>query len=197
MSPPGGLYMSFILRPGHVDRPELASLIAALAVVQGVKDSTGISTQIRWPNDVMIKGKKLAGVISEAQYFKQEITQILVGIGLNCNARIGNSGDNTLSATSLADESGSQVELLELRHSILESFSSLYENWKAGEDMLPLWQANLGTLGKAVTVKLKTEETPFSSFAKGIDSSGGLVMAEGKDERILRPEDVEWLREKS
>src|SRR5712692_6055625 len=90
-SPAGGLYMSFILRPGNLQHPELVSLFTSVAVVQGVKHATGLSTKIRWPNDVMVGPKKLGGVIAEAQSYKQEITQVVVGVGVNCNAPLTSS----------------------------------------------------------------------------------------------------------
>ena len=195
VSPAGGLYMSFILRPQHLTRPELVSLVTALAVVQGVRQATGLSTKIRWPNDVMASRKKLAGVIAEAQTSKQEVTQFLVGVGLNCNAPLGNINAGGQKATSLIEELGRPSEISEVKHSILDSFSALYFRWKAGEDMVPLWVGSVGTIGKSVTVKLKTEGPAFSSKASGVDTEGRLLLEKDGTDVALRPEEMEWLRE--
>lgn len=194
-SPLGGLYMSFVLRPDNLANPQLVSLVSALAVVHGVKRSTGLATKIRWPNDVMAGRKKLAGIIAEAQSYKQEITQVVVGVGLNCNAPIAGYGEGGNEATSIVEELGKPCEVSEVKHSILDSFSTLYANWREGQDMMQVWQENLGTLGKHVTVGMKTDETPFSCVATGVDPEGGLVVSKDGAKTILRAEEVEWLRE--
>jgi BirA family biotin operon repressor/biotin-[acetyl-CoA-carboxylase] ligase len=196
-SPVGGLYMSFILRPGNIEHPELISLFSALAVVQGVKQAAGLSTRIRWPNDVMAGHRKLGGVIAEAQTHRQEITQVVVGIGVNCNAPLTGSQAAGGQATSLAEELGKEFQASELKLPVLDSFSRLYERWKAGEDLVPFWVENIGTVGKRVTVKMKTNGTPFSYKAVGVASDGGLMVAQGATKVVLRAEDVEWLRETS
>lgn len=194
-SPAGGLYMSFILRPENVQHPELITLFTSLAVVQGVKHATGLATKIRWPNDIMVGQKKLGGVIAEAQSYKQEITQIVVGIGVNCNAPVPSSSVSGTEATSLAQELGREFEIQELRNAVLDAFSALYARWKASENLVPLWVESVGTIGKSVKAKMKTGETLFSCDAVGVDSDGGLVVSDGKSKKTLRAEDVEWLRE--
>ncbi len=195
VSPAGGLYMSFILRPRNISKPELASLVGAFAVVQGVKRATNLSTKIRWPNDIMAGQRKLAGVIAEAQFTKQELVHVIVGVGLNCNAPMAGSEAAGLGATSLIEELGKPFEISDMKHSVLDSFAELYTLWQAGEDMVPLWKEHVGTVGKNVTVKMETDETPFSSKAVGVDSDGGLIVFQDGETKVLHAEDVEWLRE--
>lgn len=197
VSPTGGLYMSFVLRPRGLVRPELVTLVSAVSVVEGIQRATGIRTAIRWPNDIMSKGRKLAGVIAEAQSDKQEIVQIVVGVGVNCNSPV--SGPNELrdEATSLSEELGRRLDISWLRHCILYAFSQLYENWQDGQDIVPLWKQHVATLGKNISMKLKTEETLFSYYVQGIDSEGNLVVAKEGETKIVRAEDLEWLREQS
>jgi BirA family biotin operon repressor/biotin-[acetyl-CoA-carboxylase] ligase len=197
VSPTGGLYMSFVLRPGGISKPEVITLVTAVAVVDGIKHTTGLETAIRWPNDIMAGGKKLAGVIAEAQSYKQEITQVVVGVGVNCNASVSDAGGLGKEATSLAVEVGKRFELSELKDSILGSFSQLYDRWRAGEDMIPLWKGHVATLTKHVSIKLKTEETAFSFQAVGIDSEGNLMVDNDDKQTTVRAEDLEWLREQA
>jgi BirA family biotin operon repressor/biotin-[acetyl-CoA-carboxylase] ligase len=197
VSPSGGLYMSFVLRPEDISKPELITLVTAVAVVDGIKQSTGLDTAIRWPNDIMTRGKKLAGVIAEAQSYKQEITQVVVGVGVNCNANVSDAEGLGNEATSLAEELGKYTDVSELKNSILDSFSYLYDRWRAGEDMIPLWKGHVATLTKHVSIKLKTDETAFSFQAAGIDSEGNLVVNKDGRQSIVRAEDLEWLRELS
>jgi BirA family biotin operon repressor/biotin-[acetyl-CoA-carboxylase] ligase len=196
-SPVGGLYMSFILRPVNIPNPELISLVTSVAVVQGVRESTGLSTRIRWPNDIMAGQKKLAGVIAEAQFTKKEVVGVVVGVGLNVNVPVGNIESTGGGATSMVEELKKEFEIADLKHSILDSFSGLYQRWQAGEPMLPLWKEHVGTVGKTVAVKMKTDETAFSYQAVGIDPEGGLILFRDGETRVIHAEDLDWLREES
>lgn len=194
-SPVGGLYMSFVLRPGSIPRPELSTLVTAVAVLRGVKKATGLVPTIRWPNDVMLHGKKLAGVIAEAHSTRQDLTQMLVGVGVNCNSPVAHISALNGEATSIGEELGRHEEVSVLMHSVLDSFSQLYDDWKAGEDMTQVWRGHISTLGKRVSVKLKTGETPFSCLAKEVDADGSLLVERDPEPLVIRSEDLEWLRE--
>lgn len=187
--------MTFILRPRNLQKPELISLVTALAVVYALKSSTNLSPTIRWPNDVMVGAKKLGGILAEAQSYKQEITQILVGVGVNCNSPVVGIDPTGGDATSLIEELGKPIELSELKNSILDSFSGLYERWKAGENLAHLWVENVATVGKMITVKTKTAGNPFSCQALAIDPDGGLVVLKDGASTTFHSEDLEWLRE--
>jgi BirA family transcriptional regulator, biotin operon repressor / biotin---[acetyl-CoA-carboxylase] ligase len=189
--------MSLILRPRNVPKPELVSLVAAVAVMEGVKRSTGLSTKIRWPNDIMAGDRKLAGAIAEAQFTRQELVSVVVGVGLNCNAPVADLEETGGGATSLLEELGKSFEISDLKHSILDCFSALYQRWQGGEDMIPLWKESVETVGKTVAVKMKTDETAFSSQAVGVDAEGGLILFEDGKTKVVRAEDVEWLREEA
>jgi BirA family biotin operon repressor/biotin-[acetyl-CoA-carboxylase] ligase len=197
ISPAGGLYMSFVLRPKSLTQPELVTLISAVAIVRGVKETSGLEPTIRWPNDVMIGRKKLAGVIALAQSHGGELDPVVVGIGVNCNTPLSQMHALSEEATTIANESGGTQDIAGLRDSILDSFSGLYDGWKAGADALKIWSAHLGTLGKQISVKLKTDETPFSCTARGVDGDGSLVVAKGRETTVIRMEDLDWLREGS
>ena len=195
-SPVGGLYMSFILRPPAIPRPELATLVSAAAVVQGVRAATGLAPAIRWPNDVMVNGKKLAGVIAEAQSYRQELT-LVVGVGVNCNSPVSQIGGLKGEATSIGEELGKDVAVSEVARSILGSFSALYERWCSGEDLRGAWAREVGTVGKEVSVKLKTGENAFSGVAQGLDADGNLVVSLEGGPVTIRAEDLERLRERA
>jgi BirA family transcriptional regulator, biotin operon repressor / biotin---[acetyl-CoA-carboxylase] ligase len=196
VSPTGGLYISFVLRPSGISKPELITLVAAVAVVDGIEHTTGLDTRIRWPNDIMVSGKKLAGVIAEAQSNEQEIIQVVVGVGINCNAPVPHMEGSGKEATSLLEELGKRFEIPELKLSILDSFAHLYDRWRAGEDMMPLWVERVATLGKTVSIKLKTDETAFSYQAAGLDFKGNLIAAKDGKQTVVHAEDLEWLRER-
>ena len=195
VSPVGGLYMSLILRPGGIPRPELVTLVSAVAVVQGIRTATGLAPTIRWPNDVMVNGKKLAGVIAEAQSYRQALTQVVVGIGVNCNSPVSRIDELKGEATSIREELGRSEEIAPLRHSILDSLSRLYEAWRTGKDMTRAWRSEVSTIGKRISVKLKSEETPFSCLGKALEEDGSLVVERADGETVIHAEELEWLRE--
>ncbi len=196
VSPVGGLYMSFILRPGCLRRPELTSLIAAAAAVDGIKDATGLAPTIRWPNDITMRGRKLGGAIAEAASRGAEVDWVVVGVGVNCNALPSGGRDLETESTSIAQELGKEVEIPNVMHSILNSFSASYERWQSGEDMKEDWSSKVGTIGKEVSIKLKTGENQFSCVAEGIDAEGNLVVSLEGETVAVSAEDLERLRER-
>ena len=86
-SPAGsGIWMSFLLKPQI--RPEYASrltLVAAMAVSAGIEEVTGLTSQIKWPNDLVLSGKKICGILTEMSTDLDTIRYIIVGIGINVN----------------------------------------------------------------------------------------------------------------
>ena len=196
VSPVGGLYMSFILRPEKLAKPEFVTLIAATAVSEGIRQATGITTTIRWPNDVMARGRKLGGVIAEATSSRGEVDQVIVGVGVDCNAAASEMGDLQGETTSLASELGEKVDISKITQSILKSFSALYERWKSGEDLRDEWERKVGTIGKELSIKLKTGENPFSCVAEDIDAEGNLVVLLEGESVAVSAADLESLRER-
>jgi BirA family biotin operon repressor/biotin-[acetyl-CoA-carboxylase] ligase len=194
-SPPGGLYMSYVLRPGKMEQPESIPLASALAVVQGVGSSTGPKPLIRWPNDIMVGSRKLGGVIAHAQSYHDRVTQVVVGVGVNCNATISGLEAGSGAATSLLEELDHPVEIAEVRDSILSTFADLYERLTKGEDLTHLWTENVGTLGKSATIKLTADKEPFQCNVVDITSDGGIIIMRDHAGTVIYPEDLEWLRE--
>ena len=197
LSPEGGLYLSFVLRPDKIAHPELATIVATTAVAEGIEKSTGLAPTIRWPNDVMLGWKKLAGVIAEAQASGGVVSSIIVGIGVDCNMRSAALQPLGGEATTVEEELGRPVAIPEVMNSILGSFSVLYARWAAGGDVREEWTRRVATLGKQVLVKLKTEENPFSCTATVLEDDGSLSVSLAGRDRVVRAEDLEWLREQS
>lgn len=197
LSPEGGLYLSFVLRPGQIAHPELATIVSTTAVAEGIEKSTTLAPTIRWPNDVMLGGKKLAGVIAEAQASGGVVSSIVVGIGVDCNRHSADLQSLGGEATTVEEELGRPVAIPEVMRSILGSFSVLYARWAAGEDVREEWTRRVATLGKQVLVKLKTEENPFSCTATALEDDGSLSVSRAGRARVVRAEDLEWLREQS
>jgi len=192
-SPEGGLYMSLLLRPPPSAMLQTLTLASSLAVVRGMKKATNVDALIRWPNDVMIKGRKVAGVIAESSYVGQRLSFVTVGIGVNCNSGVALE-DLSSPATSLAEQVGDGVDLVRLRQAILEAFAAIHEKWLGGEDMVSAARGAIGTIGKRVVVEKKSGES-FKGRVQDVERMGGLVLELSDRRLILQAEEVERLRE--
>lgn len=160
-SPPGaGLYASLLLRPPlpPTELPQI-TLTTAVAVVRALRRAAGLTCGIKWPNDLLLNGKKLGGILTEMETETDQIRHLIVGLGLNVNNSQFPEGLKT-TATSLALEGGRPFCRLTILKAWLEEFESLYERFLARQfpDILKEWKTYTVTLGKAVTVRQGTVE---------------------------------------
>ena len=105
-----GIWMSFLLRPQiAVENSSMLTLITALAVEKAVGEETGLQCQIKWPNDIIVNGKKLCGILTELSAQMDELNYVVVGIGINANMQEF-PDDLRDKATSLRIETGETVK---------------------------------------------------------------------------------------
>jgi len=175
ISPKGkGIYLSVILRPDLqlMEIPKI-TLVAAVAVAQAVESATGLKPEIKWPNDLLIGGKKIAGILTELNAELNRINYVVVGIGLNVNTpadRLPARG------TSLAQELGAKVDRLELARALLSHLDRVYAQFLQ-EGMAPIleeWRRFAGFLGRRVRVAL--EGRTIDGQAVDVDASGALLV---------------------
>nr|2DVE_A Chain A, Biotin Protein Ligase [Pyrococcus horikoshii]2DVE_B Chain B, Biotin Protein Ligase [Pyrococcus horikoshii]2E10_A Chain A, Biotin Protein Ligase [Pyrococcus horikoshii OT3]2E10_B Chain B, Biotin Protein Ligase [Pyrococcus horikoshii OT3] len=161
-SPEGGLWLSIVLSPKvpQKDLPKIVFL-GAVGVVETLKEFS-IDGRIKWPNDVLVNYKKIAGVLVEGKGDK-----IVLGIGLNVNNKVPNG------ATSMKLELGSEVPLLSVFRSLITNLDRLYLNFlKNPMDILNLVRDNM-ILG--VRVKILGDGS-FEGIAEDIDDFGRLII---------------------
>lgn len=113
LSPKGSLSLSIVLYPSMVYLPSLI-MAASLAVVHSIWAVTGLCSQIKWPNDVLICGKKVCGILIESGVRGSSVDYAIIGIGINVNLKASDFTDILPAATSLSDELGRDVSRLEL-----------------------------------------------------------------------------------
>ena len=106
-----GIWMSVILKPSILpEYVQLITLAASVAVVKAIKSTTGIQTGIKWPNDIILKGRKLCGILTEMSCESDQINYVVVGIGLNVNQCTDDFyGELTDKAISLKMHSGDKI----------------------------------------------------------------------------------------
>jgi BirA family biotin operon repressor/biotin-[acetyl-CoA-carboxylase] ligase len=177
-SPPGvGLYVSLLLRP-QLPPTELPpiTLTAAVATVRAVRRVTGMAPGIKWPNDLLLNGKKLGGILTEMETESDQIRHLVVGLGLNIN-NLAFPPELKDSATSLAlGGAGATFSRLLILQAWLEEFETLYERFLAQEfaSILAEWKKYSVTLGRPVTVRHGPRQT--SGQALEVAPDGALLV---------------------
>ena len=189
VSPPGGVYFSIILRPGIKPSEALRfPLIVGVAVTQAIEKLTNLSPRLKWPNDVIIAGRKTAGILTEISAEMDCINYIIVGMGINVNTDISLlPAEVRETATSLKEEYRKEVSRVKLVQGILEELDLLYEEFKSsGFDPIRLkWKSLSNTIGAWVRVSSGREI--IEGEAINIDEDGALFLRKenGIQERIV------------
>jgi BirA family biotin operon repressor/biotin-[acetyl-CoA-carboxylase] ligase len=156
ISPLGaGLYASLLLRPPlpPTEMPQI-TLTVAVAAARAIRRATGMTPGIKWPNDLLLGGQKVGGILTEMETESDQIRYLVVGLGLNVNN--GEFPEELRAmATSLALKAGRHFSRLELLRCWLEEFESLYERFLAREfaGILEAWKHFTVTLGRKVTIR--------------------------------------------
>ena len=173
ISPRGGLYLTVVLRPSAEHLKSLV-IIAALAVARAIEGLAGLQTSLKWPNDVLVAGRKIAGILSESELVGENVSHALVGIGVNVNADMAAYPETAPLATSVMTELGREVSREALAARLLNEFETLYLAAQAGKPMDEEWRARLGMLGKEVRVRFG--EQVEEGLAEDVDSDGNLIL---------------------
>jgi BirA family biotin operon repressor/biotin-[acetyl-CoA-carboxylase] ligase len=197
VSPPGlNLYFSAILRPELPPQraPEL-TLVAAVALAETLREC-GVDAAIKWPNDVHIDGRKVAGILTELSAEPERVHFVIVGVGVNLNCQDEHFPEELRGvATSLSLARGEKVHRARFAASLwtrLEEWLDLY--LETGFDAVRArWKELSSTLGQDVLVR--TDRSELRGLAEDIDPSGALLVRTegGQLERVLAG-DVEQLR---
>jgi len=196
LAPPGSsLLTSLLFRPTFLppNRTQYITMLCALAAVDAIAAETGVSVGLKWPNDLLHDGRKLAGLLTELGFTGERLDWVVVGLGLNINvdfsafAASGSNGYASLSktATSLQMITGEHVPRLPLLQTYLQAVERRYEALKRGETPYKAWAEKLTMLEQPVTVT--TGETTFSGVAERVDEEGALLvrLPDGRLERVL------------
>jgi BirA family biotin operon repressor/biotin-[acetyl-CoA-carboxylase] ligase len=177
-----GIWMSLILRPAISMRqaPQL-TLITAVAAVRAVEAVTNAEVHIKWPNDILMNGRKLAGILTEMQADPDRVKSVIIGIGLNVN-QTGFEGELSQIATSLAAETGGTYSRSALIAVLLKEFEWIYELYlsKGFSVIKPMWEAHASTIGRRITASNLQGE--ITGVAEGIDEDGVLLLRDDAGE---------------
>jgi BirA family biotin operon repressor/biotin-[acetyl-CoA-carboxylase] ligase len=185
-----GIWMSIVLRPDVEPRevPQLTQLAAAALIEALAK--FGIEAQIKWPNDIVINGKKICGILTEMTGTIERLNYIILGVGMNVNLEKNDFPEELLDkATSIYMENGQKMNRQELVGEVLNSIEKYYKYFVAHdhEKYLDVCRANSVLIGKTVRIIKHNKER--KGVAVGIDNNGALIVEiEGKLEKVISGE---------
>ena len=167
------LYLSIVFRPSLEQLPFLA-ILAGVATVRAIRKTTGLDPRIKWPNDIMLEGKKVGGILVESVSMGDEVTYAIVGIGVNVNLDQQTLDDIEGVATALNASSGQPFSREDLFRQLLHDLDSLYLQVVQGESPMPEWRSVLETLGQRVEARWGQES--YIGLAEGVDELGNLQL---------------------
>jgi BirA family transcriptional regulator, biotin operon repressor / biotin---[acetyl-CoA-carboxylase] ligase len=173
LSPEGSLAVSIILKPALENLHKLV-MIASLAVVSTIRQVTGLQARIKWPNDIMINGKKVSGILIENEVQEGRVNFANIGIGANINLNPGDFPEIADIATSLSYEAGAEISYTELAITLLDNLERIYLEAQDGAPVHKEWQKNMETLGKSI--KVDTGKTVEQGWAETVTENGNLIV---------------------
>lgn len=173
VSDAGNLYFSVLFRPDAAALP-LLSPLAGVAVARAVRRVAGLYPTIKWPNDVIIDGRKVAGILAESALSGSRIDYAIVGVGVNIALDVSADPEIAGTAASLNQLAGAEVDRAELLRRILQYMDALYLDLHRRRSPIPEWRRWLDTIGRRVTVA--HYDTAQTGLAEDIDDAGNLLL---------------------
>ena len=182
------LLFSLLLRPAlHPDQVFVLTMILALATVEVIQKATGLRSMIKWPNDIYVERKKLAGILTEFSLREREIDYVVLGLGINVNWSPGNEEELLNPATSILAETGLKTSRNGLLIEILKLFENYYRKVLEGEteEFYKKWNELSMIMGREV--EIESESGKIRGKAIKIDHQGALIIEDnrGTEQKIL------------
>ena len=190
LSPQGkGLWFSVLLRPSFPPQSATkVTVLTAIGLFRAIRESTGLRCEIKWPNDLLIGGKKVCGVLTELSAELDKVKYIVLGIGVDVNLTTEDLPPELRTiATSLRIESGRTIPRSELAAAILKELNADYERVLDGrfEEVADEWEAHCTTIGN--DVEITAGGRALRGRAESLDDDGALLLRteHGLLERVM------------
>ena len=172
VSQQGNLYLSVVFRPPLQALP-LLNILAGVAAARAIRKVAGLEPRIKWPNDVLLSGKKVAGILVESVVTGERVCYAVLGIGINVGLDTSSVEGLTGQITSLRD-AGRPVPREDLLRQLLQDLDALYLQAIQGKSPLAEWRGLLDTLGRQVKVDWRGEVRV--GMAEDLDEIGNLLL---------------------
>ncbi|HUD72721.1 MAG TPA: biotin--[acetyl-CoA-carboxylase] ligase [Dongiaceae bacterium] len=189
-TPYAGIYASLILRPAMpATRAPLLTFMAAVAVADALNEQTGLKARIKWPNDVLIGGRKIAGILGEVRGNEPEVREMVVGFGVNVNHAAADFPEAIRDlATSVRLERGAAIDRAPLLASVLEGFERRYARLlRDGPGALLKEWETLSALAPGAPIAVAGPNGRLEGTFAGIDDEGGLRLRDAGGDLVRVP----------
>ncbi|MCK5772250.1 MAG: biotin--[acetyl-CoA-carboxylase] ligase [Thermoplasmata archaeon] len=191
-SPQGGLWFSIILYPGiPPERGMILTMASSVAVYRAIKETCGVEAVIKWPNDLLVNGKKVCGILTELDAEMDRINSAVIGIGINVNNEL--DGELLDIATSLKVETGSDVARVQLLRSILKHLDGLYAFVRSGDHdrIREEWFEHSNIIGRRIEVT--GLRGTINGTVSDVDESGCLILDTSEGAQRIVAGDIRYL----
>jgi len=187
VSPPGkNLYLSLILRPEIP--PQLIPLltyVGAVSTAEALTNGFSLKVEVKWPNDILVRGRKLAGLLNEVKAETDRVDFVVLGFGVNLNmAEEAFPRELRDKATSVMRELGHDVSRVEFTRCLLQRIETWYETFllQGGDRVIEKWEAFARVRGRFLEVR--SFGKIYRGVAEGLDREGALILREGEGRAI-------------
>ncbi len=171
----GGLWFTLVLRPQQIKALQLVPLMASICVAEAINEVLNLDPKVKWPNDVLINERKVAGILVEGRIEAHGVIYLLVGVGVNVNNSLPESLRDY--AISLRDLIGYPIPRTPLLKKVLELIDKYYAYLIASdiEQIINRWRKLNSTIGRKVRVHL-INDVIIEGLAKDVDLDGSLYI---------------------
>ena len=192
ISPKGGIWLSIILHPKFdISITTLFPIASSLALSKAIENTFEITPELKWPNDLTIKGKKIAGILVDAAFESNKIESLVLGVGINFNVDIKaikktlKDTPNFYGVASLIEQN-KKVKPIQLVQNFFVELEKIYEllNKKQTKKIISEWTKRSSTIGK--NVEINTTDGKIKGKATKIDEDGALIISnKNKTEKVI------------
>lgn len=180
------LFMTFVLKPFKSQNPIYSNFTQYLSVILSelIEEEYGLNAQIKWPNDVMVNGKKIAGILSEGTSKGEEFMGLALGLGVNLNTSVQNLKKIDKPATSIYAETNVVVDKEKFLQKLLDRFCLLYNNFIENGflSVRDSYKNRAFFLNQAISINVLG--TVHTGVAEDITDEGSLVLNENEEKNI-------------
>ena len=177
-SPPGkNVYFTLILKPDFpVELASMITLVMGLAVAEGIRNTCPVEAKVKWPNDIVINGRKVCGMLAEMSVERDFVHYVVIGVGINVRLQEF-VPEIAEMATCLEQECGQKVERAELVANVMKAFEIHYESFQRDGSLSGLAEKyNNLLVGRDKEVRVLDPKGEFQGISRGINDTGELLV---------------------
>lgn len=193
VSPSGtGIFMTLMIKPDiNPNNASMLTLVAALAVAKAIKDVTQEDAKIKWPNDIVVNGKKVCGILTEMSAQFDYINHIVIGIGINVHNESFPEEISSMASSLMIEAGGKKFRRAEIIAQTMLYFEKYYEIFLQTEDLSKLvGEYDELLVNKNKSVKVLDPKEPFEGKAMGITKKGELIVDTWESRKLVSSGEV-------